>query len=156
MTDHTMKKNPISIPHSIWPADDIKRLEREAADTLGLTLFELMLRAGEAVFDVARESRPYARRWLVLCGHGNNGGDGYVVARLAKAAGILVTLVALESDKPLPEEAAQAREAWLITILIVWEAIERFYTPRPVAGGMMMIIAVAGLLANILAFWILH
>ncbi|EPQ1144140.1 bifunctional ADP-dependent NAD(P)H-hydrate dehydratase/NAD(P)H-hydrate epimerase [Citrobacter amalonaticus] len=113
MTDHTMKKNPISIPHSIWPADDIKRLEREAADTLGLTLFELMLRAGEAVFDVARESRPYARRWLVLCGHGNNGGDGYVVARLAKAAGILVTLVALESDKPLPEEAAQAREAWL-------------------------------------------
>lgn len=44
----------------------------------------------------------------------------------------------------------------VITILIVWEAIERFYTPRPVAGGMMMIIAVAGLLANILAFWILH
>lgn len=44
----------------------------------------------------------------------------------------------------------------VITILIVWEAIERFYTPRPVAGGMMMVIAVAGLLANILAFWILH
>lgn len=40
----------------------------------------------------------------------------------------------------------------VITILIVWEAIERFHTPRPVAGGMMMVIAVAGLLANVLAF----
>ena len=35
----------------------------------------------------------------------------------------------------------------VITILIVWEAIERFRTPRPVEGGMMMAIAVAGLLA---------
>lgn len=44
----------------------------------------------------------------------------------------------------------------VITILIVWEAIERFSTPRPVAGGLMMTIAIAGLLANILAFWVLH
>ncbi|MEF3111040.1 CDF family zinc transporter ZitB [Raoultella sp. WB_B2P2-3] len=44
----------------------------------------------------------------------------------------------------------------VITILIVWEAIQRFNHPQPVAGAAMMIIAVAGLLANILAFWILH
>ncbi|VEA08336.1 zinc transporter ZitB [Salmonella enterica subsp. enterica serovar Sanjuan] len=44
----------------------------------------------------------------------------------------------------------------VITLLIVWEAIERFYTPRPVAGNLMMVIAVAGLLANLFAFWILH
>ncbi|WP_052284700.1 CDF family zinc transporter ZitB [Kluyvera genomosp. 1] len=43
-----------------------------------------------------------------------------------------------------------------IIILIVWEAVKRFYTPQPVAGTTMMVIAVAGLLANILAFWILH
>lgn len=44
----------------------------------------------------------------------------------------------------------------VITILIVWEAIQRFNHPQPVAGTTMMVIAVAGLLANILAFWILH
>ena len=113
MTDHSMKKNPVSIPHTVWYADDIRRGEREAADVLGLTLYELMLRAGEAAFQVCRSAYPDARHWLVLCGHGNNGGDGYVVARLAKAVGIEVTLLAQESDKPLPEEAALAREAWL-------------------------------------------
>lgn len=113
MTDHTLKKNPTSIPHSIWPADELKRAEREAADSLGITLYELMQRAGQAAFTIAREQFPAAQHWLILCGHGNNGGDGYVVARLAAAAGIEVTLLAQESDKPLPEEAHAAREAWL-------------------------------------------
>ncbi|MEN0612989.1 CDF family zinc transporter ZitB [Klebsiella indica] len=44
----------------------------------------------------------------------------------------------------------------IITILIVWEAIQRFNHPQPVAGKTMIIIAIAGLLANILAFWILR
>ena len=43
-----------------------------------------------------------------------------------------------------------------ITVLIVWEAIQRFYHPRAVAGTTMLVIAIAGLVANILAFWILH
>lgn len=72
-----------------------------------------MQRAGAAAFNLARELYPHTQHWLVACGYGNNGGDGYVVARLAQAAGIRVTLLALESDKPLPEEAACAREAWL-------------------------------------------
>lgn len=91
-----MKKYAASIPHSIWPADELRRAEKEAADSLGITLFELMQRAGEAAFNVARAYYPTTRHWLVLCGHGNNGGDGYVVARLAAAAGIEVTLLAVE------------------------------------------------------------
>lgn len=108
-----MKKNPESIPHSIWHADDLRHAEKEAADSLGIALYELMQRAGEAAFNVTRTAYPESSQWLILCGHGNNGGDGYVVARLAVAAGIHVTLLALESDKPLPEEASAAREAWL-------------------------------------------
>ena len=44
----------------------------------------------------------------------------------------------------------------IITVLIVWEAVERFRAPQPVAGGTMIVIAVAGLVANLLSFWILH
>ena len=88
-------------------------LEREGADTLGLTLYELMQRAGEAAFNKLRTLWPESEHWLILCGHGNNGGDGFIVARLALSAGLTVTVIACEGSKPLPEEAAQAREAWL-------------------------------------------
>lgn len=111
--DHTMTKNTDSIPHIIWPAEALRRAEKEAADALGLTLYELMRRAGEAAFELACVQYPGSQHWLILCGHGNNGGDGYVVARLAQARGIQVTLLALESEKPLPEEASLAREEWL-------------------------------------------
>jgi NAD(P)H-hydrate epimerase len=113
MTDLSLKITAKSIPHSVWSADWLRTAEKQAADYLGLTLYELMQRAGAAAFNLARELYPHTQHWLVACGYGNNGGDGYVVARLAQAAGIHVTLLALESDKPLPEEAACAREAWL-------------------------------------------
>lgn len=52
--DHTMTKNTGSIPHIIWSAEALRRAEKEAADALGLTLYELMRRAGEAAFELAR------------------------------------------------------------------------------------------------------
>lgn len=108
-----MMKNSATIPYSIWPVDALRRAEKEAAQRLGLSLYQLMQRAGKAAFSVARQRYPGAARWLVLCGHGNNGGDGYVVARLAREAGIEVTLLAQQSDKPLPQQAGKARDAWL-------------------------------------------
>ena len=44
----------------------------------------------------------------------------------------------------------------IITILIVWEAIRRFYQPHTLEGWPMMIFAVGGLVANLLSFWLLH
>ncbi len=44
----------------------------------------------------------------------------------------------------------------VITVLIVWEAVIRFFAPEPVAGGLMTAIAVAGLLANLLCFFLLR
>lgn len=113
MSNQESKADGRSLPYSVWPAQALRQLEREGADALGITLYELMQRAGQAAFALAQQQWPQARHWLILCGHGNNGGDGYVVARLAQAAGIETTLLACEEEKPLPEEAQRARDAWL-------------------------------------------
>jgi cobalt-zinc-cadmium efflux system protein len=89
---------------------------------------------------------------------------------LTDAAALLFALLAVQFARRPPN--ARHTFGWLrlttlaafvnaialvvITILIVWEAIQRFRHPQPIAGATMMVIAVAGLLANILAFWILH
>ncbi|RKQ41119.1 CDF family zinc transporter ZitB [Enterobacter sp. R1(2018)] len=89
---------------------------------------------------------------------------------LTDAAALLVALVAVNFARRPPN--ARHTFGWLrlttlaafvnaialvvITILIVWEAIQRFYHPQPVAGLAMLVIAFAGLLANIASFWILH
>jgi cobalt-zinc-cadmium efflux system protein len=44
----------------------------------------------------------------------------------------------------------------LISFWIVWEAVQRFRTPEPVAGGLMLGFAVLGLVVNSVAVWILH
>ena len=56
---------------------------------------ELMRRAGQAIFDSAKWQGPVA----VVCGKGNNAGDGYVVADLLRSAGIECTIVLLERDR---------------------------------------------------------
>ncbi|WP_421507001.1 bifunctional ADP-dependent NAD(P)H-hydrate dehydratase/NAD(P)H-hydrate epimerase [Erwinia rhapontici] len=122
MNNLNQQNDPVSLPYSVWPVEAIAGLEREGADSLGITLFELMQRAGEAAFSLLRQQWPHAQRWVILCGPGNNGGDGFVVARLAQAAGVEVTLIAVESDSTLPEEARQARENWLAAGGVIHDA----------------------------------
>ncbi len=91
----------------------MKSQEGLLAKQQGISLPQLMERAGQAAFAYMHSRWPKARHILVLAGGGNNGGDAYVVARLAKLSGKLVQLLELGSPQRLPEEAQQAREAWL-------------------------------------------
>ncbi len=112
MTNQSEKRNAASLPHSVFSADWLRQAESQAARETGISLFTLMQRAASAAFSLARAEFPAARHWLVLCGHGNNGGDGYEMARLAKAAGLQVTLLAVDGKKPLPEKAQMAQQGW--------------------------------------------
>ncbi|MBJ7222744.1 MULTISPECIES: bifunctional ADP-dependent NAD(P)H-hydrate dehydratase/NAD(P)H-hydrate epimerase [unclassified Brenneria] len=102
-----------ALPHSVFRAEWVRAEEAAAAGEAGVSLNTLMQRAGEAAFQVARRYYPSARHWLILAGHGNNGGDGYVVASLALAAGITPHVIVCTGQRPLPEEAQAARQAWL-------------------------------------------
>ncbi|TKI08549.1 bifunctional ADP-dependent NAD(P)H-hydrate dehydratase/NAD(P)H-hydrate epimerase [Martelella alba] len=113
MADRINKTNQSSLPYSVYSSQWLRTWEQEAAGLAGLSLYQLMQRAGAAAFHLTRWHYPSARHFLVLVGHGNNGGDGYVFARLARERGQQVTLVECPGRHPLPDQAGQARQAWL-------------------------------------------
>lgn len=67
-----------------------------------------MTRAATAAVRQAQKRFPNAKRWQIICGPGNNGGDGYVLARLAAQDGIVVSVVTLVDPKGLSGDAATA------------------------------------------------
>lgn len=98
------------LPRHIYSAAATRELDARiiAAGTPG---FELMQRAAAAVWRELRRRWPDAGRLTVLCGGGNNGGDGYLVARLAQRAGWAVQVLALTPPQRLQGDAAQAWSA---------------------------------------------
>jgi len=99
-------------PERLYTAEQMRRLDRSAIDAHGIPGIELMERAGRCVFDTVRTEYPRAARWLIFCGGGNNGGDGYIVARLAREAGCAVTVCALKPAEALTGDAAVAAQRW--------------------------------------------
>lgn len=82
-----------------------------AAIAAGLPAFTLMQRAGAAAFASLRRHWPQARCIAILCGGGNNGGDGYVLARLLQADGCQVRVFALTAART--HEAQRAAAEWM-------------------------------------------
>lgn len=79
---------PAALPTALYRAEQVRALDRIAIEELGIPGATLMERAGIAAFDALRRTWPAARRVSVVCGTGNNGGDGFVLARHALAAGL--------------------------------------------------------------------
>jgi hydroxyethylthiazole kinase-like uncharacterized protein yjeF len=94
----------------ILRGDSLRAIEaRHAADHP-----PLMERAGNAAAEVARAMLAgVAAPPLIVCGPGNNGGDGFVVARLLKAQGLAPLLVFAGDAARLPTDARAAHAAWI-------------------------------------------
>ena len=102
-----------ALPENLFAAAQVRELDRRAIEQGGIPARELMQRAGEAAWNIALAQWPSAGRVLVLCGAGNNAGDGYVVAELALRQGRTVMLLALGESARLPTAAAEMRARFL-------------------------------------------
>jgi NAD(P)H-hydrate epimerase len=98
----------LKLPVEIYSTDSVRRIDRNAIDVVGIPGYTLMQRAGLAALELARHSWPDANRWQIVCGGGNNGGDGFALARLAAQEGIDVKVLALVSPASLHGDAATA------------------------------------------------
>lgn len=99
-----LEERPLS--RRLYTAAQGRALDQVACRMAGE--FGLMHRAGSRAFDVLQQHWPAARRLVVVCGGGNNAGDGYVLAALAQRAGLCPRVWALVPPEQLTGEAAQA------------------------------------------------
>lgn len=100
------------LPYALYTAAQVRALD-QAAIANGIPDTELMERAGRAAYDLLRQYWPQARFLCLLCGPGNNGGDGYVVARLARAEGLEVRVLQFGDLEGLGPAARSQLRAWL-------------------------------------------
>src|ERR1700675_2697274 len=77
----------------ILTADEMRTADRITTERFGISSLELMEHAGRAVARFVLRELPQRRRIVVLCGKGNNGGDGLVAARHLAEAGCAVSVV---------------------------------------------------------------
>ncbi|WP_041595034.1 bifunctional ADP-dependent NAD(P)H-hydrate dehydratase/NAD(P)H-hydrate epimerase [Halorhodospira halophila] len=96
----------------LYTPDQVARLD-QAAIRAGLPGEVLMDRAGRRLWREIRRRWPEARRLVVVCGGGNNGGDGYVVARLAARAGLAVEVLHRVPPERLGGDAARHAQRYL-------------------------------------------
>jgi len=97
----------------LYRAESVRELDRQTIEHHGIDGYALMHRAGRRAFEILRARWPELRALTICCGGGNNGGDGYVIARLAREAGLAVQLIAMKSPDKLSGEALQAATDWM-------------------------------------------
>ncbi len=93
------------LPRALYRAEQVRALDRVAIERYGIAGAELMERAGRGAFTLLQRLWPDARDITVLVGTGNNGGDGYVVARLAYEAGFTVRVLQLGDPEKIRGDA---------------------------------------------------
>ena len=100
------------LPYALYRAEQVRMLDACAIERFGIPGETLMERAGAALWRLIERDWPQAGRLTILAGPGNNGGDGYVLARLARSAGRRVRLVRLGDHQRLSGAAAAAASAY--------------------------------------------
>ncbi len=92
----------------VLSAAEMQACDRATTERFGIPSLDLMRHAVGSRGDHRAATFPRARRITVLCGRGNNGGDGMMAARLLAEAGLAVTVILLGSPNDIKGDAATA------------------------------------------------
>ena len=129
----------MALPIALYTTAQVRALDAYAIGELRIPGYTLMKRAGEAALRCLRSRWPTAHRIVIVCGGGNNGGDGYVLARFARAAGLTVSAL---SAVPPAELRGDARQAY--ADFCASEAAVQAFAPEPLAAGEVIVDALLG------------
>lgn len=129
----------------IVTAAEMSAIDRDTSQHHGIHSLALMENAGSAVASFAREHWPAANRIAVVCGRGNNGGDGFVAARRLHGAGKVVEVLLLGPAEGLKADAANmlARLPFRPVVIHNVDEVAREYE-RSLAGADLIIDAIFG------------
>ena len=100
------------LPYALYSAAQVREFDRIAIEEYGIPGADLMERAGTRAFHWMQERWPGLSEIVVVCGVGNNGGDGFVLARHAKEGGLQVRVLQLGDPGKLKGDALTMAEAW--------------------------------------------
>jgi hydroxyethylthiazole kinase-like uncharacterized protein yjeF len=129
----------------IVAAEEMRAIDRATSERFGVASLTLMENAGSAVAEFVLSQYPSAKRIGVVCGKGNNGGDGFVVARKLHDAGREVRVVLLAEPSELRGDAAEMlkRLSASPAVARTWEEL-LLAAPRAVFESELLIDAILG------------
>jgi len=133
----------------ILSSAEMGAVDRRTAEHFGVPLAKLMENAGRAVAEFCLQQVPAAEHVLSLCGKGNNGGDGFVAARVLAVAGVEVAVLLLGREDEVKGEATGAlvrlcAEAPSVTITCVLDEAALAAASGTVDSADLLIDAVVG------------
>lgn len=113
------------LPNGTW----MQKADEDTIQNIGIPSMVLMERAALKTIDVMKEKKICRDRCLIVCGSGNNGGDGFAIARLLHEEGKSVCAVFVGSESSMSEECRRQRAiAENLGVLIVTDIPQEEYT----------------------------
>lgn len=126
------------LPECLYDAASVRALDRYAIDRCGIPGAQLMLRAGRAAFAQVVQRWPEPAHIHVVCGTGNNGGDGFVIAGLAQQRGLPVSVWQVGATTRIQGDALLAREFAVREGVSIQPFAESLFTEASFSAGVIV------------------
>ena len=109
---HRVLPQTSHLPYALYRSAQVRDFDRQAIERFDLPGALLMERAGMAAFEFAYDRWPETRRIIVVCGTGNNGGDGFVFAQQARQSGLDVCVLQVGDPEAIAGDARVFADRW--------------------------------------------